>query len=449
MMRCSLCVALLCLLAAPRAAVAEPVVPATRTAAEEAGGVGKEAALPGSERVVVRLRRVTARPAGEGLGAGLLGDGAGFYVGVVRVGSPRPQTFTVLFDTASGHLVLPSAKCQNVTCLERRRYSPQDSSSAQAININGQPVQRGDKTKDLLGIGFTQIDLGDGDVTGSAFRDIVCLEAGGAACTELALVAAESMDEVPFRAVPYDGMIGLSLDALVFASPLFSFLRSLSAGSPGMLPQFGLSLRGSAGELVLGGPEPGAPRAFPLRWFPVARPEDGYWQVRIEAVLVGNRTVEACTAGCRGVVDTGASRLGVPAALAPRLAAALLAGGGGTGGVSAGPGGCAGPDLHLVLAGGARLTLRAQDYAGPSCGAPRLVPLRLDPPELFAGVFVLGEMLLRRYDTVFDWGARRVGFSLAAPRAVRLGPPAPDAEPVQARNPSLATAGDFLQMVHV
>jgi len=409
---------------------------AARAAAERAKAVG--GSPPAGARVVVKLQRVDARVTG-GLG-GLLPD-AGFYVGRIAVGKPEPQVFTVLFDTASGHVVLPSAKCQNATCLERRRYAPESSLSALAIRTDGQLVQPNDKVKELLSIDFTQIDLGDGGVEGGAVRDVVCLGgmADGDGCAELGLVAADRMADVPFRAVPYDGMVGLGLDGLMFASPLFSVLRSLAAGSAGMLPQFTLALRGPVGELSFGAPGPEASRALPPRWFPVTRPEDGYWQVPISAVHVDNRTVEACPTGCRGIVDTGASRLGVPAGLAPKLAAAL-------GASPAAGGGCQGPDLHLDL-GGMMLTLKAQDYAGPGCGEARLAPLSLDLPgeNFFSGAFVLGESVLRRYDATFDWAGLRVGFSPAVPRAVRLGPPVPGAAAEQHQ----AGAWDALRAIQV
>ena len=42
--------------------------------------------------------------------------------------------------------------------------------------------------------------------------------------------------------------------------------------------------------------------------------QDGFWEVAIQSVRLGNLTVHACAAphGCRGIIDTGASRLGAP-----------------------------------------------------------------------------------------------------------------------------------------
>lgn len=38
------------------------------------------------------------------------------------------------------------------------------------------------------------------------------------------------------------------------------------------------------------------------------RRQDGFWEVSVQAVRLGNRTLDSCESGCRGIIDTGASR---------------------------------------------------------------------------------------------------------------------------------------------
>merc|ERR1719324_1198943 len=58
----------------------------------------------------------------------------------------------------------------------------------------------------------------------------------------------------------------------------------------------------------------------PLKWAPVAEPEEGRWQVAISAIRVGNNTFEACRdRACRAAIDYSASLLGVPSKLASNL----------------------------------------------------------------------------------------------------------------------------------
>jgi len=378
----------------------------------------------------VPLRRVAARalPGFE------RGSGGFFYIGRIWVGQPEPQEMDVLFDTASGHTLLPGAACDNTACREHRRYSRSASASAEDVNLDGTAVQppTAGRTSDREGlvVDFSQVDLGPGQIEGGVVREAVCLAPSFSAapppealpCVRLGIVVADRMESVPFRAMPHDGIVGLGLAGL-HAHASMSLLEQLasSVGSPA--PVFSISLSGSAGELRFGDQSGAAgPPGTVVEWFPVARPEQGYWQVAIRAVRVGNRTFDACAAGCRGILDTGASRLGVPAHLSTRLSAALFAIPDRSGS------GCRGPDLHLDLGGTAgvraALTLRAEDYADPTC-TPQLAALEdLAEDPGFAGVFVLGETVLRRYRAFFDWGALRIGFSPNTGRFVRIGQPA-------------------------
>mmetsp|Transcript_106615 Transcript_106615/g.344013 ORF Transcript_106615/g.344013 Transcript_106615/m.344013 type:complete len:429 (+) Transcript_106615:83-1369(+) len=363
-------------------------------------------AAPPSGPVVVRLRRVEARR----VPGRPVHSGEAFYVGNVSVGQP-PQQLEVLFDTASGHLLLPHRACKSRACREHRRYSPWESSTAVDVNPDGGAVQKGARLargpvmRTVVTVGFTQADLGDGNARGVLVRDDVCLGSAtgrGQACASLAVLAALNMDDEPFSAMPHDGILGLALEGLA-AGALSSFYERLMDHSHQLLPQFGLSLGAEGGEICFGGHDRSR-LAAPLRWFAVERPGEGFWQVRIHAVRVGNATVDACQAGCRGIIDTGSSSLGTQAdrvqRLLPRLRSAPAPGGG-----------CQGPDLELDL-GGFSLALTAGDYSDAAC-EPELGTLGLEKPE-FTGVYALGTSVLRHYYTVFDWAAARVGFAPAA-----------------------------------
>jgi len=62
------------------------------------------------------------------------------YSGVISVGSPKRQEFRVVFDTGSGHVVLPALECGSESCLLHRRYNMAASSSAVLVNVDGSPV---------------------------------------------------------------------------------------------------------------------------------------------------------------------------------------------------------------------------------------------------------------------------------------------------------------------
>mmetsp|Transcript_37429 Transcript_37429/g.59134 ORF Transcript_37429/g.59134 Transcript_37429/m.59134 type:complete len:382 (+) Transcript_37429:55-1200(+) len=361
------------------------------------------AALAAADRLVVRLQRVP-------------GNGTHFYVGRVSVGEPK-QSFSVLFDTASGHVLLPHGACKSPACHKHQRFLPWKSSTAVGVNSNGLPVQTnqypvGKVRRDAVNLEFSQADLGEGVAEAVLVKDKVCLGTDlNQLCANVDVMAAVSMEKSMFEEMPYDGIVGLGLGGLS-AEAGSDFVGSLTAMHPLLPPQIGLSLGAQSGEIYLGYQEVSR-MAQDLTWFPVLHPEDGFWEVSVQAVRLGNRTVDSCESGCRGIIDTGASRLGVQRENFEVLRSALS---------TASPlvgGGCRGEDLIFDL-GKMALTLRVEDYAAGNSCTPQLGALELDPKD-FHGVYAFGEATLRHYYTALDWTSRRIGFAPAAKRRVSLG----------------------------
>merc|ERR1719203_1074933 len=152
------------------------------------------AAAPLAKPLKVHLERVTARG----------NSAATFYTGKLAVGQP-PQDLNVLFDTSSGHVLVPHKACKSPACLEHRRYSPWKSSTAMDVNIDGSAVDKGRRfarnglIRDGVSVEFTQADLGEGMAKSVVVRDHICMEGDrSAACVDLEVVAAIDMQDVPF-----------------------------------------------------------------------------------------------------------------------------------------------------------------------------------------------------------------------------------------------------------
>lgn len=337
--------------------------------------------------------------------------GGNFYVGKISVGV-EPQEMRVVFDTSSGHVLVQHETCTSASCTEHTRYNQHDSLTATNVNIDGSPVPP-NRTQERVAVELAQTDLGTGLAEGVLVSEKVCFGRGktGPVCTQMDVLAADQTADDPFRGMPNDGIVGLGLDSLSI-NPEANFINRLK-GAKGMKSQFGMYYGPLNGEIMFGGYD-STRISSPLQWFPVVRPDDGFWQVLIRAVRMGDKVIDSCPQGCRGIIDTSVWRVGVEEMSLPKLSPFLSA--------TASPQGCQGQDLEFDL-GGFSLKLKAQDYTTAACTAD-VVPLALG--EDFKDVYALGGVLLRHYYAAFDWSTKLVGFSPLTERFVRLGNPTTD-----------------------
>jgi hypothetical protein len=318
-----------------------------------------------------------------------------FYQADVFVGQPQ-RKMRVGFDTTLADVLFPTTRCQSLACHDRRRYSVEASSSVSNVDRHGTAVPDR-KTTPFKTVELPGLLRGDSrHVSGHLLREQLCLRTEGdrTICTNTGMVAATEMTDAPFRGIPHDGLIGLSLGSS--AAPGFDFLSAF-APSGVRTRQFSVTLEATGGEIALGGyDQRRIATGASVTWSPVLRPQEGYWQVQLRTVRAGNKLVCGSAQGCRGIVDMNSPSLGVPAALFPSLQTA-----------------CARVPVLLELENGVVLTLRPEEDSDADCST-LLAPM--DLPEEFADTFVLGEPLLRRYLTVFDHGdgpsaEPRVGFA--------------------------------------
>jgi saccharopepsin len=360
------------------------------------------------------------------------------YSGVISVGQPA-QDFRVVFDTGSAHVVVPAATCDSEACVGKKRYNVKDSSSGVPVNADGTVVQEGELC-DQVDIGF-----GTGEVTGEFVKDVVCIGSNDTAeapeCTPMYVVMAVKMSTQPFRSFGFDGILGLGLASLALSTD-FSFFHILSQSKHPDSARFGVFLTEGEfdehSEISFGGHDE-SKIIGDLAWNPVAHVEQGYWQVPIKAVRVDGVEMEVCKDGtCRGVVDTGTSHLGVPVPHDKEIAQLLAQDAGDLLDCRL----ATGPTFEIELET-TTLVLNARNYMrrlplreGVKIGSSTLVTAsgsggeglnetnvtrhcsaKLMPVNLPAPVgpklFILGEPVLHRYYSVYDWHNLRVGFALA------------------------------------
>ena len=74
------------------------------------------------------------------------------YFGDIFVGSPSLE-FSVVFDTGSGHVFLPSVKCESEACRAHHRYNESASSSAIQLDHDGLWDGRGERDEVAISFG--------------------------------------------------------------------------------------------------------------------------------------------------------------------------------------------------------------------------------------------------------------------------------------------------------
>merc|ERR1719393_484490 len=74
------------------------------------------------------------------------------YFGNIQLGSPA-QDFSVVFDTGSGHVIVPAKNCKSEACLTHRQYDPKKSSTGLEIDADGSHVEEGAE-RDAVTVGF-------------------------------------------------------------------------------------------------------------------------------------------------------------------------------------------------------------------------------------------------------------------------------------------------------
>ena len=359
------------------------------------------------------------------------------YFGTLGIGTPS-QRFSVIFDSGSANLWVPGVGCTSEHCGRRPRFNATASSTCE-------PSETG------LAIRF-----GTGEIEGRLVHDTVVFHS--LHVRQQALLEVREERSFPFEDYPFDGLVGLALPALAAngTSPFFDSIMRQK-----LLPrnQFAFHFapqgdeRGSA--LVLGGVDTSR-LAAPVVWVPRER-ASVYWEIQMDDVWVGGMPQRLCepqsahddvgsslavelgvgqadargqsSTGCRVAVDSGTSLFTGPSAavhhLLRHLRAHMLAGGGASGG-RLDVGQC---DLgllptlsfairgHLFHFSPADYVLH-QEGGALANGAPEDDPcplafMALDVPPPRGPLWVFGDVFMRKYATVFDRDADRVGFALA------------------------------------
>ncbi|KAI5939702.1 Cathepsin E [Manis javanica] len=322
------------------------------------------------------------------------------YFGTISIGSP-PQNFTVIFDTGSANLWVPSVYCTSPACKKHTRYYPSRSS-----------------TYRTQGSHFF-IEYGTGNMSGIIGADQVTVEG----LTVLGQQFGESVMEPgkTFADAAFDGILGLGYPTLAVGGVTPVFDNMMAQNLVGV-PMFSVYLSsnietGRGSELIFGGYD-SSHFSGSLNWVPVTK--QGYWQIALDKIQVGDALM-FCSEGCQAIVDTGTSLLVGPWYKIKQLQKAI--------GAEPVDGEyvveCVNlqimPNITFTI-NGLPYTLQPTAYTLPiedyDVGGMQFCTsgFQGDDNEILGGPsWILGDVFIRQFYSVFDRGNNRVGLAPAVP----------------------------------
>jgi len=316
---------------------------------------------------------------------------AQFY-GPIKIGG---QDFKVVFDTGSANLWVPGKNCSFFKCWLHPKY---DETKSKDFKPDGRSFHVQYGSGPVEGVFNTDtVTVGGIDVKGQTFAEISTVSFGPL--------------NIAFAVGKFDGLLGLGFNTIsqyhiptpfeqmisqkLIAEPKFAFYLPDDASATGELTLGGVDKSHYTGELV----------SVPLT-------NESYWEVSLDGMKFGDSVV--VSSSMKAIIDSGTSLLAGPKDAVSKLATAA----GATslmgkeyivdcGKVSSLP------DLSITL-GGQPFTLTANDYVINMQGQCLFAFMGIDIPAPAGPLWIMGDVFMRKYYSVFDYGNKQMQFGLAA-----------------------------------
>lgn len=305
------------------------------------------------------------------------------------MGTPE-QNFSVIFDTGSSNTWLPSSNCpeSNAVCQRHRRYNSSRSSSHVPVGRN-----------------FTLL-YGSGSVVGYLSKDT--LHFAGVELPGLIFGETLFQQQAAFNAVTFDGLLGLGLGILAWRNTT-PFLELLCAQRVVAECIFSVYLRrdpgnSPSGEILIGGLDKSRFEGQ-LHYVPIS--QSNTWKLWISQTVVGTTQIGGKVGA---ILDTGTSLVLMPQNTYKKFLKSLPA---------------KLQDCNYVVnckleslpainlhIGGMVYSLTSQDYLVElDVDQNKICVLAVAPVKM--DFWVLGDVFLWRYYTVYDATAKRIGLAKA------------------------------------
>ncbi|XP_068026180.1 pepsin A-like [Melanerpes formicivorus] len=302
------------------------------------------------------------------------------YFGNISLGTPE-QDFTVIFDTGSSNLWVPSIYCNSSACSNHQRFNPAASSTFEGTNRT------------------LSITYGTGSMTGVLGYDTLTVYEITITRQIFGLSVTEPGDIFTYS--PFDGILGLAYPSISAsqATPVFDNMMAQNLVAENLFSVY-LSRNGDGGSFILFGAIDSKYTSKGITWIPLSA--QTYWQVSMESVTVSFLPI-ACLGGCQAILDTGTSRIVVPKESLPSIQ--FFLGATLTGQVS-----CNAvrflPDVVFHIHGD-HFPVSAQNYVIKQSDGSCILGFE----GMDSDLWILGDVFLRRYYSIYDRANNRVGLA--------------------------------------
>jgi len=307
------------------------------------------------------------------------------------LGTP-PQTFKVILDTGSANLWVPSTRCTSIACFLHAKYDAKASSTYKANGTN------------------FEIRYGTGSLEGIISQDVMTI--GDLKIKHQDFAESVKEPGLTFAFGKFDGILGLAYDTISVnhvVPPFYNMINQGLLDEPVFTFWMGDTAAGegsSGGEAVFGGIDQDHYQGK-ISYAPIRR--KGYWEVELESVSFGGETMELEDTGA--AIDTGTSLIALPSDIAEILNKEIGATKSWNGQYTVDCARIASlPDLTFKFAG-KDYPISASDYILNIQGTCISSFTGLDIPPPLGPIWIIGDVFLRKYFTVYDLGKNAVGFA--------------------------------------
>ncbi|NP_001001536.2 pregnancy-associated glycoprotein 2 precursor [Sus scrofa] len=313
------------------------------------------------------------------------------YVGNISIGTP-PQQFSVVFDTGSSDLWVPSIYCKSKACVTHRSFNPSHSST---FHDRGKSIK---------------LEYGSGKMSGFLGQDTVRI--GQLTSTGQAFGLSKEETGKAFEHAIFDGILGLAYPSIAIKGTT-TVIDNLKKQDQISEPVFAfyLSSDKEEGSVVMFG---GVDKKYykgDLKWVPLT--QTSYWQIALDRITCRGRVI-GCPRGCQAIVDTGTSMLHGPSKAVAKIHSLINAKHFEKEYVVPCNARKALPDIVFTI-NNVDYPVPAQAYIRKNANNNRCYSTFEEIMDTLnqREIWILGDVFLRLYFTVYDEGQNRIGLAQA------------------------------------